>query len=169
MPCMLTSMSHAAPRRTARPIFSFAIAAASTFLIVGCKSTNTESYSVELFNAGSEPVTVWVTKTGDRSQADWLAPEDLSTSRAAAVDKINGEVIPPGKTGAFGPISGEFAWEDRAQLRVYSGQLTFDQLLATPADGSLRVDVTLDEGLNRLVVRGPKLSVERSTGATTKP
>lgn len=161
-------MSHAARRSCVRfAAAALLIAAAGT----GCRSSNTEQYSIELTNSRSEPITVWLTKTGERaSQPDWLAPEDLSTSRAASVEKINGAIIPPNKTGSLGPIRGEFGWEDRAVLRIYAGSVSFDQMLATPEDsGTLRLDVVLDEGVNRLVVRGPKLTVDRNAPAATQP
>ena len=146
-----------------------AIVLAAAATLVGCNSGRTESYSVSLHNDSPSVVTVWLTKTGERDgQEDWLAPEDLSSARIASVDQLNGQRVPPGKTARIGPLAGKFGYEDLAMLRVYAGALSYDQILATTPDGSLRVDVPLREGMNRLVVRpSAKLTVERDDGATT--
>ncbi len=126
-------------------------------MTIGCQTSRQANISVALHNASQQPVTVWLTKTGDRDSA-WLAPEDLAL--AAKPDMINGIVIPPGKTGEIGPVKGKFEPESVAILRVYAGQLDYDHLIATSVDSSLRVDVVLDNGLNRLEVRpGVKLNV----------
>ena len=130
--------------------------------LVGCRGPAKSEFAVSLHNASERPVTVWLTKTGGPPEPDWLAPEDLSNSRAAAVGMVNGVVIPAGKTGDIGPLTGRFADDSLAVLRVYSGQLTLDQLLATGPDSTLRVDVPLREGRNLLVVKpGPKLTVDQ--------
>jgi hypothetical protein len=118
----------------------------------GCESATKATFNVSLENAGKDPVTVWLTKTGGPEEIDWLAPEALAHSRAANVDAVNGVVIPPGKTGDIGPLTGRFDPDSLAVLRVYAGQLTLDQMLATPVDGKLRVDMPLREGTNKLRV-----------------
>lgn len=124
---------------------------------VGCQTSRTASVSVELHNASDQPVTAWITKTGARDGL-WLAPEDLAL--AAKPDSLNGVVIPPGKTGEIGPLKGRFEPEASAILRVYAGQLDYDHILATSVSSPLRVDVALDDGMNRLEVRpGAKLDV----------
>lgn len=116
----------------------------------GCQQSRSASISVELHNASAQPVTAWITKTGERD-SNWLAPEDLAL--VSKPDMINGVVIPPGKTGEMGPIAGKFEADSVAVLRVYAGQLDFDHLLATGPDSPLRFDVTLDNGMNRLQVK----------------
>lgn len=126
-------------------------------LLVGCESTRSASISVSVHNASQRPVTAWITKTGERN-ADWLAPEDLAM--VPKPQMINGVVIPPGKTGEMGPMTGKFEPEAVAILRVYAGQLDYDQVVATSVDSPLRVDVILDNGMNRLKVQpGEKLEV----------
>jgi hypothetical protein len=130
---------------------------ASLTMFLGCESSHTASISVELHNESQQAVTAWITKTGVRD-AEWLAPEDLAMS--AKPESINGVVIPPGKTGEMGPMKGKFEGESVPVLRVYAGQLEYDQLLATSVNSGLRVDVTLSDGMNRLkVVKGAKLDV----------
>lgn len=119
---------------------------------IGCVGTTKATFNVSLHNASTEPVTVWLTKNGGPDENDWLPPEALANSRAADVDTVNGVVIPPGKTGDIGPLTGRFEADSLAILRVYAGQLTLDQMLATPVDGKLRIDMPLREGMNKLEV-----------------
>jgi hypothetical protein len=126
-------------------------------LLVGCQSTYTANISVAIKNESEQPVTVWITKTGERN-SDWLAPEDLAM--APKPEMINGVVIPPGKTGELGPMKGRFEADAVPVLRVYAGHLDYDHMLATSVESTLRVDVTLSDGINRLkVLRGAKLDV----------
>lgn len=129
---------------------------------VGCGPSKA-TFSVSLKNASTQPVTAWLTKNGGPQEREWLAPEDLSSSVGAATDRINGVVIPPGKTGEMPPITGRFDSDAMAVLRVYAGAVDFDTMLATGVDSRLRVDVPLREGHNALVVTpSPKLTVERA-------
>lgn len=126
-------------------------------LMVGCQATRTETISVSLHNASAQPVTAWITKTGERNDT-WLAPEDLALWPKP--EMINGVIIPPGKTGEMGPMTGRFERDSVPVLRVYAGQLEYDQVLATSVDSQLRVDVVLDDGMNRLeVTKSARLEV----------
>lgn len=129
----------------------FALASIAVLIgMAGCQQSRSASISVSLHNDSAQPVTAWLTKTGERS-AEWLAPEDLAL--VPKPEMINGVVIPPGKTGEMGPVAGKFEPDSFAVLRVYVGQLDFDHLLATGPDSPLRFDVTLDNGMNRLQVK----------------
>lgn len=140
---------------------SMCLASAALLVAVGC-GTTTATFSVSLHNASTQPVTAWLTKNGGPQELEWLAPEDLSSSVAAATDRINGAVIPPGKTGEFPPITGKFDADAMAVLRVYAGTVDLDTMLATGVGSRLRVDVPLREGMNRLIVKpSAKLAVER--------
>lgn len=121
-------------------------------IAIGCAAPET-TFNISLHNASTQPVTAWLTKTGGPAEADWLAPEDLSMSRAAAVGKLNGIVIPPGRTGEVGPITGRFDNDSLAVLRVYAGSVSLDTMLATGPDSRLRVDIPLRAGINRLEVK----------------
>jgi hypothetical protein len=136
------------------------LALACTLFASGC--TTTETFSVELANASTAPVTAWLTKEGGPDETDWLSPEALANAGVKRPELINGVVIAPGKTGTIGPIRGKFESGSIAILRVYAGQLSFDQILATSGPGELRQDVPLNAGLNELVVRPtPPFAVER--------
>jgi hypothetical protein len=137
-------------------------ALSAAVLAVGCAAPTKATFSVSLKNASTQPVTAWLTKNGGPQEADWLAPEDLSTSIAASTDRLNGVVIPAGKTGEMPPITGKFDSDAMAVLRVYAGAVDFDTMLATGVDSRLRVDVPLREGRNELIVTpSSKLTVER--------
>lgn len=142
-------------RRIATGLFALTLLNA-----VGCESTRQANITVSIHNASEKPVTVWITKTGERN-ATWLAPEDLAL-QPGKPEFVNGVVVPPGKTGEMGPLEGKFESDAAAILRVYAGQLDYDQLLATNV-GPLRVDVVLDNGVNHLEVKpGAKLDVSPS-------
>lgn len=135
---------------------------------VGCSSTTKTNFTISLNNAGREPVTVWLAKSGGPDENEWLPPEAFVDSRAANIGTVKGIVIPPGKTGSIGPITGRFEPDAFAVLRVYAGELTLDQIMATPA-GKLRVDVPLQEGANNLRVAPLlPLHVDHIDGPTTK-
>jgi len=137
-------------------------ALSATVAAIGCSSTTTATFSVNLHNASTQPVTAWMTKNGGPDESAWLAPEQLSGSIAATTDRISGVTIPPGRTGELPSITGKFDADAFAVLRVYAGKVDFDQMLATGSDSRLRVDVPLREGRNDLVVTpSPKLTVER--------
>lgn len=124
---------------------------ATALASVGCQGTSTATFDVSLHNESNEPVTVWLTKDGGPDEYDWLPPEALVGTKAAQLDQIKPVVIPGGKTGDIGPVAGKFDPDSLAVLRVYAGQLSLDQILATPV-GKLRVDVPLREGANHLRV-----------------
>lgn len=138
------------------------LSTAAALLAVGCAGPTKATFAVSLHNASTQPVTAWLTKTGGPKEVEWLAPEDLSMSVAAATDKVSGVTIPPGKTGELPPTAGKFDADSMAVLRVYAGKLGLDEMLATGNDSPLRVDVPLREGMNALIVKpSPKLTVTR--------
>jgi hypothetical protein len=150
---------HAELSRTGAPPLSHrrlqlqAFAALSILLAaIGCQTTTKATFNVSLHNASTEPVTVWLTKSGGPEENAWLPPEALAHSRAADIDAVNGVIIPAGKTGDIGPLTGRFEPDSVAVLRVYAGQVSLDQMLATPVDGKLRIDMPLREGVNKLQV-----------------
>ncbi|MFT3789140.1 MAG: hypothetical protein QM770_23685 [Tepidisphaeraceae bacterium] len=132
----------------------------SAFVAVGCSSYEKRSYDVTVRNDNDRPVTVWLTKDGTPSEANWLAPEEIAAG-AKADAGIAGAVVEPGKKLGTA-ASGRFAPDTRAILRVYDGQLKFSEILATSnKSGLLRVDVPLHPGANVVVVRkSGKLTVE---------
>lgn len=125
----------------------------------GCTSSAT--FNIELQNASDQPVTAWLTKEGGPAEADWLSPEEIGQGDVKRPELINGVTIPAGKTGTLGPITGKFDAGSIAILRVYAGQVKFEQMLATNV-GPLRIDVPLEAGTNKLRVNPkPPLAVDR--------
>ena len=122
-------------------------------LLSGCHSWETQTYEVSVRNAGPEPVTVWLTKDGEPFEPGWYSPEDMIIESPKAPKKPpSGVVIAPGKTGDTGKRSGRFAKETHAILRVYEGQLSINDLLATHP-GPARVDLELKPGASTFIVK----------------
>ncbi len=135
--------------------------------LIGC-SGPTKSYSVAVRNDVDQPITVWLTKSGPPVEAAWLSPEQLATYENPRGEKIAGRAVPPGKVAETGEQKGKFPAGTDAVLRVYLGQHTLDELLATGSRDSRgsrnpnRVDVTLPLGRSNLIVqqKDGTLSVE---------
>ena len=131
-------------------------------LIVGCHDVEKRTYDVTLHNNSTKTVTIWLTKNGPAYENGWRAPEDLAVLSPQMDERIAGVFVPPGKTAFTGKVTGEFAPHVDAILRVYLGQLGFDQILAVGRENADRVDVPLTPGTNDLVVtddgKGMKIS-----------
>lgn len=137
---------------------------AITLLLVcvcGCHSYDTRTYDVSVKNDSEGPVTLWLTKDGPPFEPGWLSPEDIAIeSPRQPVTTISGVVVPAGKTADTGPRQGKFEPGTRAVLRVYAGQLNFDQLLAAQADEKRRIDMRLHPGRSDLVVTGGTSAID---------
>src|SRR3954454_9975352 len=123
--------------------------------IVGCHSYEKRVYDVTVQNNSSVPITIWLTKDGPPYEPGWLAPEDIAIESPKQPEKIiGGVVVPQGKSADTGPIKGQFEPSTHAVLRVYAGQLNFDELLAAPGDEKRRIDMTVHPGRTNLTVTG---------------
>jgi hypothetical protein len=130
-------------------------------LLVGCRSYEARTYDVTVANVSSGPITIWLTKNGPPFEASWLSPEDMAVeSPRGPQGAIGGVVVPEGKTARTGPRKGQFDSGTRAILRVYSGALTFDQMLASSSESRSRVDVRLPPGQSAYVVTGAPGAIE---------
>lgn len=133
-------------------------------LVLGC-GPKTQTYDVAVRNNTQAPLTVWLTKRGDAPlEGQWLSPEQLAIRGHAKGEEIPGIVVQPGQARGA-QIKGKFNGNSSAMLRVYRGQLTLDELLAThEVDAMTRLDVALTPGLNHLIVKDAagKLAAERS-------
>ena len=124
-------------------------------LLVGCHSYEKRTYDVTLTNNSAGPVTIWLTKDGPPFEPGWLAPEDIAIqSPNQPVHQISGLVVQAGKTAFTGPRPGQFEPLTSAVLRIYAGQLKFEQLLAASEDDKRRIDLRLHPGMSNLVVTG---------------
>jgi hypothetical protein len=122
---------------------------------IGCASYETRTYDVTVKNDSSGPITIWLTKSGPPFEDGWLAPEDIAIqSPRQPVKVIGGVVVPQGKQADTGLRTGKFEPQAQAVLRVYTGQRTFDQLLASSEEDKSRVDMRLHPGRSELTVTG---------------
>ncbi len=130
-------------------------------IIAGCHSYETRTYDVSVKNNSAGPITVWLTKNGEPYEAGWLSPEDIAVESPKQTDRaIGGVVIPQGKSADTGPRNGQFGPGTRAVLRVYGGQLNFDQILANSSGSKNRVDVDLPSGKSSYIVTGANSAIE---------
>ncbi len=142
-------------------------------LIVGC-GPKAQSYDVAVRNNTNEPLTVWLTKRGNAPiEQQWLSPEDVAIRGTGTDKRIAGIVVQPGEARGA-QLGGKFPGNSSAVLRVYRGQLTLDEMLAThEVNGKSRLDVPLTPGLNHLIVKdnAGALTTVRSTrfAPATKP
>ncbi len=129
--------------------------------VVGCNDIQTRTYDVTVKNDSTRPLTIWLTKNGPAWEDGWKSPEDIANESPKAVDHISGVIVPVGKTAFTGKVSGQFAPDTKAILRVYMGEKKFLDLLAT-SPGPGRIDIPLHEDLNvlRVIDNGPSIKVE---------
>ena len=132
-------------------------------LVVGC-SGPTQTYSVVVRNELTQPITIWLTKSGPPAEANWLSPEQIAVGEGPTGGRMAGTAVPSGKTAETAKISGKFPGGTSAILRVYVGQHTLDELLAMSRGNSNRLDVPLAPGESNLIVRerDGKLAAEPS-------
>ena len=121
-------------------------------VLVGCGGKS-QSYRVIVHNESPRSVTVWLTKNGPPDEPGWKSPETVAIETLGSDEPIAGVIIPPGKTGETPTVRGRFPAGVDAILRVYLGQLAFDDLLAISRDSPNRIDVVLAPGTNELTVR----------------
>jgi hypothetical protein len=120
---------------------------------IGCASNvETRQYQVTVQNDSSKPVTVWLTKNGEMYEDTWKAPEDYAIESPHAKDPVTGVVVPPHKTADTSVMTGKFRPETDAILRVYPGQLTFNEILASNRDNGGRQDLVLQPGHNDVII-----------------
>jgi hypothetical protein len=121
-------------------------------LLAGCAGKS-RSYRVVVRNDSPRSVTVWLTKNGPPDEPGWKSPETIALETLGSDERVAGVIIPPGKAGETGTVKGHFPEGVDAVLRVYLGQLAFDDLLAINRDSPNRIDVVLTPGTNELTVR----------------
>jgi hypothetical protein len=141
-------------------------------VFTGCHSYEVRVYDVNVQNNASVPITIWLTKDGPPYEPGWLAPEDIAIESPKQPAKIiGGVVVPQGKTANTGPLKGQFEPSTHAVLRVYAGQLNFDELLASPGNEKTRIDMTVHPGRTDLIVTGSagRIDVKESAPAPGAP
>ena len=127
----------------------------SLALLVGCSSVETRTYTVEVKNESTRPLTVWLTKNGGVYEEGWKAPEDLAVefpTMTELTEPLAGLKVPMGKTAFTDSVTGKFRPGVDAILRIYVGDLKFAELLAVSRGASNRLEYTLHPGHNSFVV-----------------
>jgi hypothetical protein len=137
------------------------LAIALTFLLTGGCASQKRSYEIAVKNNTLSPITIGQVKDGTYDDM-WASPEDLAIFHARAGDQLWGVPVAPGKTAKAGPVDGDFTASDNAWLRVYRGEPTFSELLATSRGNPNRLDVRLNPGKNYIVIteKNGKLDAE---------
>lgn len=121
---------------------------------VGCSSdTKTYSFQVSVKNATNRPITIWLVKEGPPVEQGWRSPEQLAMSLPGHEERISGAVIPPGQSADTGTREGKFAPGAYAWLRVYDGPQRLSEILAISRGNPVRLDVPLDPGISRIVIK----------------
>lgn len=124
-----------------------------TAAVTGCAQTRT--YRVAVRNDTPRPITVGFAKEeGGPFEQAWATPEEVAIESPRYSEREwDSVVVPPGKTGVAGPISGKFDSDARAFLRVYGVEGRLNDLLAISRGSPRRADVPLAPGRNALIVR----------------
>ena len=119
--------------------------------VVGCGSG--KSYQVEVQNQTSTPVTLWLLKDGPPKEEGWFSPEELSAMPEETRPGYDLAIVPPGRTGFTGKVSGEFPKGTNAVIRVYEGEKELFHLLEDAKTGvTNRADHVLKPGMNKFSV-----------------
>lgn len=123
--------------------------------ITGCAENRT--YQIAVRNETGQPITVGVAKDGGKYEPQWASPEDVVVRTSGQDERgWNSVVVPPGKAGTAGPVTGNFAGGAVADLRVYAGDLQLSEVLAISRNSPNRLDVTLEPGRNAIIIREEK-------------
>jgi hypothetical protein len=138
------------------------------FVAIGCSDVQTRQYQVLVQNDSSKPVTVWLTKNGEMYEDTWKAPEDYAIESPKTKDPITGVVVPAHEKRGTEVITGKFRPETDAILRVYPGQLTFNEVLAANKQNGGRQDLVLQPGHNDIIITETGIDQHHSPLTTQK-
>lgn len=122
------------------------------FLSCACMQDAKATFTVEVQNISTTPISVALTKNGPPKEDHWYAPEDLPPALA---DRHWGMLVRPGQTVTLGPQLGHFRENVAAVLRVYSGNPTVEEALAYGRKDPGRLDIVLWEGKSSYVINDP--------------
>ena len=112
----------------------------------GCGGgAQTRAYDIAVQNLGDQPVTLWLTKTGGPYEPRWASPEDFYRG-APDADGRNAVLLGAGEEADLGGVRGKFRPGTQAVVRVYGGDVTLPEMLATNRDSSLRRDAVVPPG-----------------------
>lgn len=123
--------------------------------LVGCNSTRTDTFDIELHNATNGPLTLSLAKDGPPFEPSWATPQDLAIETPKRREEWSGgpsgmTAIPAGKTATVTGLKGQFNAGTKGYIRAYVGELTISEMLAREPDSPNRIDVPLKPGVNRI-------------------
>jgi hypothetical protein len=118
-------------------------------LLIGC--ARTETYQVTLVNKTDGPITFGVVKQGEPLEKEWASPEEAAQHFSVPNPQMWG-AVGPGKTAVSKPMTGKFADNAAAYLRVYQGKLDLAGVMAVSAGAPNRADVLLRPGPNHITM-----------------
>jgi hypothetical protein len=121
---------------------NFALVYLALLFAGGCAST--EHFDIIVTNRLTEPVTVWLTKFHGPYEDGWVPPEIVAVRANPSDVHVGGVVVPPGESRSS-RISGTFASDNHAVLRIYRAQ-NLDEILAIDRGSPDRVDYSLRPG-----------------------
>ena len=129
-------------------------------LATGCASSH--SFDVSIRNATDEPLTIGLVKYGPPMEPKWASPEDVAIGSATRQITRWGGLLPPEKMVMIHQ-DGHFGRGARAFARIYAGDRTLSELLATGQHDPSRLDMPLAPGDNSFVVsyKAGKLVAQR--------
>jgi hypothetical protein len=132
-------------------------------LLIGCAPKAT--FSVSVTNQTDRPITIGMVKEGKPDEPTWAPPEQLAIE--SPLDSLPpwGHVVPPGRTMDSPPVTGAFPQGSAAYLRVYAGEHSNAELLATSPSSPDRTDVLLFPGHNDVTVQSDDTGHLRATRA----
>jgi len=119
-------------------------------LIVGCASTNMETFELSVKNQTGTPISIWLTKDGPPAEEGWQSPEDLALMPQTSTFSFR--TLEPGKIAVAGPLAGRFAPGVNAWLRVYQGLHPLDEILAISRGSHDRLDYLLSPGRHQITI-----------------
>jgi hypothetical protein len=130
-------------------------------MLIGCTPYESRTYQVIVRNDSTKTIIPWLTKSGPEYEPGWKSPEDIAIETPGQDEPLAFRPVPPGKTAEIPKITGKFAPGVVAVLRIYVGQMTLDQVLATPRGSMSRIEIVLHKGSNEVLVTddGPTVKV----------
>jgi hypothetical protein len=128
--------------------------AAFVLLVIGCgPSSSSHSYTVTIQNQSKTPMTCWLTKNGPPAEVEWLSPEQIAVNGQPRGAQLWAIVVKPGTTiDTPRAVKGTFYEGVSAVMRVYRGEMKFNELLAISQDSPNRTDIKLSPGPNTILI-----------------
>ena len=146
-----TSGEGVSSRRDRPPLGRLCVMLMMLWTLVGCATTG--RFEVGVVNETGDPLSVGLVKDGPPPERAWASPMQISINAPGLSTSRWGTLVPAGETVVIGPQSGRFEPGVVAYLRVYRGNWSVQELLAISPDSPNRLDIPLDNGPSRWIIR----------------